>query len=182
MEDVMSRLPQADERNQPELKAVYDRISKTRGYVSNILKGFSNAPEGLGHFAVLGEYVRYRSEIPARTRELSVLAIAAGIEYAWAHHLPHAIKAGVSQAELDELERGGIPATATPAERAAIAYVREYANLGQVRDATFAELRNHFTARQITDLTLLGGYFVALGCAVNAFQIELEPQFRSRQA
>lgn len=177
----MSRLPQADESKQPELKAAYERISKTRGYVSNILKGFSNAPEGLGHFAVLGEYVRYRSDIPPRTRELSILAIAASIEYAWAHHLPHAVKAGVSQAELDELKRGGIPATANPAERAAIAYIREYANLGQVRDATFAELRKHYTPRQVTDLTLLGGYFVALGSAINALQIELEPQFGPRQ-
>ncbi len=174
----MSRLTQADESKQQDLKTVYKRITDTRGYVSDILKSFSNAPEGLDHFAKLGEYVRYRTEIPARTRELSILTIASGVAYAWAHHLPHAIKAGVSQQELDDLKRGVTPSTVTREEASAIAYIREYTNLGQVKDSTFKELRSCHTQRQVTDLTLLGGYFVALGSAVNAFQIEIEPQFK----
>lgn len=173
----MSRMPSADERASPELAAVYRRITETRGYVSDILKSFSNAPDGLACFAALGEYVRYRSSLPGRVRELAILSIARGIQYAWTHHVPAALKAGLTQAELDVLNRGELPDTTSEAERAAMAYAREFANLGQVSDATFARLREHLDLRAITDLTLTCGYFIALGSTINAFQVALEPQF-----
>jgi len=173
-----SRLPHASEEGNLELRATYQHILQTRGTVSNVLKSFSHAPEGLKRYAALGEYVRYGTDLPGRTRELSILAIAAGIEYAWVHHLPHARKAGVSDAELAALKAGGIPEGASAAEAAAISFVRAYTDLGRVPDAVYAALAQHFTPRQITDLTLLGGYFVALGSAVHAFRIPIEPEYQ----
>ncbi len=38
---------------------VHGRITKTRGYVSNILMALSHAPQGLEAFAAFGEYARY---------------------------------------------------------------------------------------------------------------------------
>ena len=60
------------------------------------------------------------------------------------------------------------------AERAAIAFAGEFAKGGQVTDATFAEARKHLSEREITDLALVCGYFIALGFSVNAFQVDLE--------
>lgn len=170
----MSRMSSADEAKHPELQAVYDRIIETRGYVSDILKSLSHAPEGLERFAAYGEYVRYQTELPGRLREFAILAIARGIQYAWTHHAPAAIKEGITQQELDALNAGRLPATMSAAEKASVQYAREFANAGRVSDATFAELRKHLTERQITDLTLLCGYFIALGSTINAFQVSLE--------
>ena len=170
----MSRLSRVDEHSNPELAATYQRIVETRGYVSNILMSYAHAPDGLRCFAALGEYVRYRTELPARLREFAILAIARGIQYAWTHHVPAALKAGITQAELDAFNAGAFPPTISAAERAAVAYAREFANLGRVSDATFGELRRHLSERQVTDLTLLCGYFIALGCTINAFRVELE--------
>lgn len=172
----MSRLTQADPAANPDLQRVYDRITATRGYVSNILASLSHAPLGLERFAGLGEYVRYEIGIGGRTRELVILAIARSIEYAWIHHYPHAQKAGVTTEELDQLKAGEFAPTLSAAERAAIRYGLEFANLGNVSDATFAELKKHYSERQITDLTLLAAYFVALGSTINAFRIELESE------
>ena len=172
----MSRVPKADASQDPVLREVYERIARTRGYVSNILASLSNAPEGLGRFAALGEYVRYEVEVPGRTRELVILGIARGIEYAWVHHYPHALRAGVTAEELRKLKAGEFATTLSEPEQAAIRYAQEFANLGNVSDATFAALKRHFSNRQITDLTLIAGYFVALGSIMNAFQIELEPE------
>ena len=61
-------------------------------------------------------------------------------------------------------------------ERAAIGYAQAFANLGNVSDATFAALNAHFSERQITDITLIAAYFVALGSIMNAFRVELEPE------
>ncbi len=172
----MSRISAADENKDPVLKEAYEQIARTRGYVSNILASLSNAPEGLKRFAFMGEYVRYELSIPGRTRELVILGIARSIEYAWVHHYPHALKAGVKAQELEELKAGRVAKTLSAPEQAAVRYGQEFANLGNVSDATFEALKQHFDARQITDITLLAAYFLALGCTINAFRIDLEPE------
>jgi 4-carboxymuconolactone decarboxylase len=175
----MQRIQPANPDDSASLKATYERITKTRGYVSNILMSFSHAPEGLERFAALGEYVRYGVELSGRVRELAILTIATGNQYAWSHHHPHAIKAGVTQGELDALEKGKFADSLSAAEKAAISYAREFAK-GNVGDGTFAELRKHYSDRQITDLTLLAGYFMALGSTISAFRIALEPNFPAK--
>ena len=173
----MQRIQPANPEGDAQLRATYERITKTRGYVSNILMSLSHAPAGLEAFAAYGEYVRYGIQVPGRVRELCILAIARGNQYAWSHHHPHAIKAGVTQQELDALESNALADSLSAAERAAIRYAREFAQGGKVADDTFAELRKHYSERQITDLTLLAGYFMVLGATISAFRIELEPNF-----
>lgn len=174
----MSRILPADEKANSQLAETYAEITRTRGYVADILKVLSHAPEGLQRFAAYGEYVRYRTDLPARTRELAILAIARGNQYAWSHHFPHATKAGVTQSELDALNDGAFADTLSAAEKAAARYAQEFAGAGNVSDDTFAELKKHYTDRQITDLTLLAGYFVALGSVISALRVELEPRFK----
>jgi alkylhydroperoxidase family enzyme len=174
----MQRITPADEQKNPELAKAYERIKKTRGYVSDILKAFSHAPEGLECFAALGEYARYKTQVPARTREMVILGIARGIQYAWSHHHPHAIKAGVTQQELDALNEGRYAETLSGPEKAAIQYGQEFANGGNVSDETFAELKKHYSQREITDLTLIAAYFIGLGASINAFRMQLEPSFK----
>jgi 2-dehydropantoate 2-reductase len=174
---TQSRLPHASEDDNPELRATYQHILQTRGLVSDVLKSFSHAPEGMKRFTSLGEYVRYGSDLPGRTRELCILSVAAGVEYAWVHHVPHAHKTGLTDAQLATLKAGGIPEGASAAEGAAISFVRAFTNLGQVPDAVYAAVEKHYTPRQITDLMLLGGYFVALGSVVNTLQIPIEPTY-----
>lgn len=175
----MARITPAAPESSPVLKEAYDQITKTRGYVSNILMSLSNAPEGLKRYAAMGEYVRYMTDIPGRTRELVILSVARGNEYAWLHHYPHAVKAGVAEAELKALDEGKLAPTLSAAEAAAMNYARNFAS-GSVPDDVWAELAKHYSQRQITDLTLMSGYFLALGCTINAFQIDLEPSFKKK--
>lgn len=172
----MARIESAHPESSPVLKVAYDEITKTRGYVSNILMSLSNAPEGLRRFAAIGEYVRYMTEIPGRTRELVILSVARGNQYAWLHHYPHAVKAGVTAEELSALEGNSMAPSLSAAEIAAMSYAQKFVS-GGVTDAVYADLQRHYTPRQITDLTLMAGYFLALGSTINAFRIDLEPAF-----
>jgi 4-carboxymuconolactone decarboxylase len=174
----MPRITPADEKNNPSLAKVYAQITQTRGFVSDILKVFSHAPEGLERFAAFGEYVRYRTDLPARTREFAILAIARGNQYAWSHHYPHAVKAGLLQSELDALNDGHFADSLSAAEKTAARYAQEFANGGKMGDDTFAALKALYTERQITDLTLLAGYFLALGSTISALRVELEAHFK----
>ena len=103
-----------------------------------------------------------------------MLGIARGIEYGWVHHYPHALKAGVTEEELRQLKAGTLASSLSVPERAAIEYGQAFANLGNVPDSTFAALKANFSERQITDITLIAAYFVALGSIMNALQVELE--------
>jgi alkylhydroperoxidase family enzyme len=168
------RLPPIIESTSPEVGAVFAEIKRTRGNVSHVLRGLGHAPRGLSAFAAYGEYVRYHTTLSGRVRELAILALARGNQYAWTHHAPFALKEGVTQAELDQLNAGALAATLSSAERAAIGYAREFAQGGNVSDTAFADVRRQFDARGITDLTLLCGYFIALAAVINALGIELE--------
>ena len=168
------RLPAVDETRNAEASEVFAHILKTRGNVSHVLRSLGHAPQGLRAFAAYGEYVRYRTGMTGRVRELAILALARGNQYAWTHHAPFALKEGVTQAELDQLNAGTSAPTLSAAECAAIDYAREFADGGQVTDATFARVGKAFGERGVTDLTLLCGYFIALACVINALGIELE--------
>ena len=169
-----TRLSAVDENTTPEAAAVFAEIKQTRGNVSHVLRSLGHAPQGLRAFAGYGEYVRYRTTLSGRVRELTILALARGNQYAWTHHAPFALKEGVTQAELDQLNAGALAATLSGAERAAIGYAREFAQAGNVSDATFARVRGEFDERGVTDITLLCGYFIALASVINALRIELE--------
>ena len=171
------RITPADPAQSAELALVYDRITATRGYVSGILASMGHAPDGLGCFAALGEYVRYRSSLSGRPREFAILSMARGNQYAWTHHVPSARKAGITQAELDALNAGEVPATTDDTEKAAIAYARAFRHHGQVDDDTFASVQQKLGDRCITDLTITCAYFLGLGSIVNAFRVPLEPDF-----
>jgi alkylhydroperoxidase family enzyme len=174
-ESATTRLSPVDEALSPDAAAVFAQIKQTRGNVSHVLRSLGHAPQGLRAFAGYGEYVRYHTTLSGRVRELAILALARGNQYAWTHHAPFALKEGVTQAELDELNAGALPVTLSESERAAIGYAREFAQSGNVSDATFALAREEFDERGVTDLTLLCGYFIALASVINALRIELEP-------
>jgi 4-carboxymuconolactone decarboxylase len=169
-----ARLSAVDETASPDAAAVFAQIKQTRGNVSHVLRSLGHAPQGLRAFAGYGEYVRYRTTLSGRVRELTILALARGNQYAWTHHAPFALKEGVTQVELDQLNAGALASTLSKPERAAIGYAREFGQGGNVSDATFGGAREEFGERGVTDLTLLCGYFIALASVINALRIELE--------
>ena len=116
-----TRLTPVDESTNANAAAVFAKIKKTRGNVSHVLRSLGHAPEGLRAFAGYGEYVRYRTTLSGRVRELAILALARGNQYAWTHHAPFALKEGVTQEELDRLNAGTLASTLSASERAALA-------------------------------------------------------------
>ncbi len=60
--------------------------------------------------------------------------------------------------KLDKLPQFRTDPAFTPAERAALAYVEEVSRTKTASDATFDELRHHFSDRQIAEITLLNAF------------------------
>jgi len=74
------------------------------------------------------------------------------ISQAWA------VSEGGSLEKLRELPRHREDPAFTAAERAALAYVEEVSRTKTASDATFDELRRHFSDQQIAEITLLNAF------------------------
>jgi 4-carboxymuconolactone decarboxylase len=173
----MARIPLVDEDGSPEAAAVYEEIAGSRGRVLNVFRSLGHAPEGLRRLAALGEYARFQTQISDRLRELVILttARANGCQYEWTQHVPLALRSEVTRAEVDALNAGRVPEGLSPIEDAAVRYVQELGRDRRVSGATFDAMRAHLDERQITDLTLVTAYYTALGMALNAFEVDLQP-------
>jgi len=170
----MSRLSSRNPESSAELKAVYEEITRSRGWVSNAMASLSHAPEGLRRFAAVGDYVRYHTDLTEVQRELAIVSIGRAVPYAATHHAVLAVQAGVPEAAVQDILRDKVPTVLAPADTALVRYVLAFGSPGSVDAATFAGLKSHFSERAITDITLVAAYYLALGTTLNALQVELE--------
>ncbi len=158
-----------------ETQAVFERIAQSRGWVSNAMRSLAAAPDGLKAFSAVGHYGRYGTQLSELQRELVILMIGRGVPYAWAHHAPLGLQAGLTQAQIDAIAAGIMPPGLAPENQAIRDFVQAFAAGKGVAPELAARVREHFGARQITDIALLAGYYMALGHMLVAFGVEVEP-------
>jgi alkylhydroperoxidase family enzyme len=158
-----------------ELKEIFDNIQKSRGWVSNALRSLAHAPEGLTKFQAVGHYGRYGTELTEIQRELIIMITGRGSAYAWGHHAPLGRQAGMSEDQIAAIKAGRVPDGLSAQDASLCAYVFAFTTLNGVDDKVFDALKGHFTPRQIVDISLTSGYYLALGACLIAFEVALEP-------
>ncbi|KAK4038427.1 AhpD-like protein [Parachaetomium inaequale] len=107
--------------------------------------------------------VRTRTSLPADLREIAIsrVAVVNRAWYEWAHHAPLAEEGGVSREGMEVVKREGelllsgeaTPAGLTDKQWAVVCYADEMTRNVQVRDETFARLREVFGEREIVEIT-----------------------------
>jgi alkylhydroperoxidase family enzyme len=101
---AMARLPYA-QLDDPAIKPLVDRITAERGSVLHLYQMLlHSAPLAEGWLAFLTA-VRQKLDLPGDLRELVIMRVAHlnGAPYEAAQHVPHALKEGVGQPQLDDL-------------------------------------------------------------------------------
>lgn len=169
------RLPEADPSQSPELEAALAAFRRTRGIVSNVMKSFAHAPAGLAAIAELGRYCRYHTALSELQRELVILITGRALPYAWSHHAPLGLQAGLTQEQLDAIRAGRTPGDLAPADTAIADYVFAFSALQGVPEAVFQRLRAILTPRQITDINIIAGYYLCLAGSIIALEVEPDP-------
>lgn len=164
-----------DEPEDEETRAVFAQIAASRGWVSNALRSLSAAPEGLKAFSAVGHYGRYGTQLSEVQRELAILIVARTVPYAWAHHVPLGRQAGIGDAQMDAIAHGRTPDDLPEADRALCDYVFAFLRGEGIPPGVAAALNRHFSPRQVTDISLIAGYYLALGTMLLAFGTEIEP-------
>lgn len=108
--------------------------------------------------------VRTRTSLSAAARELAIcrVAVCNRAWYEWGHHAPLAAAGGVSKAALEEIVRGDDLAGVEADRRRALglddalwAVLRvadEMTRNVEVADATFADLRAHYSEKEVVEI------------------------------
>lgn len=176
---------------EPEQRRLYDaitagpradgpfRIVHDDGTLAGPFNALLYVPQIGDAVQALGAALRFGGSLTDRTRELVICAVAAVLdcEYEWYAHSRVAAGVGVSEAELAQLQAGGIPAEASDAEQAALELARDLvAEAGASADHRRRAVQ-HFGDDGVIELAILVGYYRTLAglLAVAAVPAPLAP-------
>jgi AhpD family alkylhydroperoxidase len=121
------------------------------------LQVVSHAPPMLLPYTQMAAFTQGRAEMPPQVRALARHMASHINGCAWCmdygEHL--AVRLGVPAEKLARIHAYASDPAFSPAERAAIAFAEQMTQVGgRVDDETFAELRQHFSEREVVELTL----------------------------
>jgi alkylhydroperoxidase family enzyme len=110
-------------------------------------------------------------------RELTILQVGRlTARYEWDQHVPIAREVGISVEQIDALDRGELAADCwTPAQRSVLVFAAEIVSDGDVDEATFREVREHLSNREVVELALTAGLYLMLARIMTALRIDPDP-------
>jgi 4-carboxymuconolactone decarboxylase len=121
----------------------------------------------------LGSAIRYQGSLPARIRELAILAVAAHWQSEFERHAHEAagLAAGLTEAEMAAVRAGGGEGLPDPAERAAVRAAWVLVRTGDLDDGQYAEASAALGEAGLFELTTLVGYYATLAMQMRVFRV-----------
>jgi 4-carboxymuconolactone decarboxylase len=166
--------PLAENEMSEAQRKVYSEIaSGPRGGVRGPFNALLRSPELADRAQKLGEWVRFRSSLPERLRELAILVTARywSAQYEWHAHHAHALKAGLDPRLAAELALGKRPTGMADDEAAIHDFCRELHEKKAVDDATYARVVKHFGESGAVDLIGVIGYYTLVSMVLNVDRV-----------
>ncbi|WEX08720.1 carboxymuconolactone decarboxylase family protein [Chelativorans sp. AA-79] len=160
----------------PEQRAVFDAVVRgPRGVVVGPLRAAIHSPELADRWQQLGEFLRYRTSLPARLNELAILVTARrwNSELEWSVHVEAARKAGLKEEAIEAIRQGRPPRFADDDESEIYAFARELQLHGQVSEETYRAVSKRWRERGVVELTAVIGYYTMVSMTLNAHRIPL---------
>ena len=173
----MARVPLLDDTSHPELKPLADRIRAERGgRLFNLYRVLLNNPRIAEGWLALFTAIRQESELNGRYRELAIMLVAVlnCAEYEYVQHIPFALKAGLTEEQLDALPDWRNSNLFEEADRAVLEYAEAMTRSIQVPDPVFAAVARHFDTRQTLELTVTVAGYNLVSRVLEALQVDHE--------
>jgi alkylhydroperoxidase family enzyme len=149
---------------------------------TNLHKLLVNSPEMARAFSGLGGYIRNRSKLDPRLRELAILQVGwlEKSEYEFTHHVKIGKEFGVTDADIEGLmaETAGKTSTLEPLAKAVLRGAREMVRDLAMSEATFAEIKRELSNEHMVDLVLTIAFYCAVVRVLATMQIDNEPYYK----
>jgi len=172
----MARLPYIDaDQLPPEQRDLLKRpINLTRLLV--------NSPGMAKAFHGIGGYIRNKSTLDSRLRELAILQVGwmEKSEYEFTHHVKIGKEFGVTDEDIQGLflETEGKPSKLDPLTKTVLKGAREMVRNIGMSDETFAEIKKHLSNEHMTDLVLTIAFYCAVVRVLATMKIDNEPYYK----
>ena len=171
----MARLPLIDpETTTGDIRASFDRMPVKL----NIFRMMAHAEANMIPAMRLGNSILHKQKLTAVNRELLILHVAQleGGAYEWRQHVPIAHGVGVTQHQIDGLERGNYDDDAfNEAERTLLAFSKQVVENVRVPEPVFAETRRHFGGQEIVETIFAIGFYMMMARLTEATETDLDP-------
>jgi alkylhydroperoxidase family enzyme len=145
-------------------------------------RALANSPNGLRAFGRLGEFIRHKSRLDPRLRELAILQVGwlARAPYEWSHHVKIGRDFGVTDDDIRALieETQGKSSRLEPLAKLVLNAAREMTNDLLISDATFAALRKDLDNERLVDLVITISFYNAVVRLLGSLQIDVEPEYQ----
>src|SRR5687767_7889852 len=148
----------------------------------NLFRLMAHSPAGARAFHGLGQYIRFKSRLDARLREMAILQVGYVTRsvYEYTHHIKIGRDFGVSDDDIRAIaaETAGKPTPLEPLAKAVLRAAREMTQGLAISDETFAVLRDELDSERLTDLVLIIAFYNAVVRFLATMRIDNEPQYQ----
>jgi alkylhydroperoxidase family enzyme len=145
-------------------------------------RALAHSPNGLRAFGGLGQFIRYKSRLDPRLRELAILQVGylARAPYEWSHHLKIGRDFGVTDDDIRSLiaETEERPSQLEPIAKLVLKAAREMTNDLAITQATFAALAAHLDNEHLVDLVITISFYNAVVRLLASLAIDVEPEYQ----
>ncbi|MBW8270114.1 carboxymuconolactone decarboxylase family protein [Caldovatus aquaticus] len=147
----------------------------------NLFRCLVHSPGGARAHHALGHYIRHRSRLDPRLREMAILQVGwlARSPYEWSHHVKIGYDFGVTDADIRAImdETAGRPTTLEPAAKLVLRAAREIAAGPGASAETFDALRAHLDDERLVDLVITVSFYCAVVRLLATLEIDVEPDY-----
>jgi 4-carboxymuconolactone decarboxylase len=174
-----SRFPDLDRDQMTDAqRRVYDAIaSGPRGRVPRPFQPLLRSPELADQVQKLGEYVRFKTSVPARLNEFAILINARFMDcqFEWFGHKPLVIKNGIAESILDDLAQNKRPKGMKPDEELVYDFCTTLSRQHSVDDELFQRAVATLGEQGVIDLIAVSGFFIMMSLAINVAELPIPP-------
>src|ERR1700722_3838901 len=172
----MARLPYLEaDQVAPEYRAMLKRNT-------NLHKLMVNSPDMARAFNGVGNFIRFKSRLDPRLRELAILQVGwmEKSEYEFTHHVKIGKEFGVTDADIEGLmaETAGKTSAIESLTKAIMKGAREIVRDLAMSDTTFAEIKKELSDEHMTDLVLIIAYYCGVVRVLATMKIDNEPHYK----
>ncbi|HUZ08773.1 MAG TPA: carboxymuconolactone decarboxylase family protein [Acidimicrobiales bacterium] len=170
--------PLPEDERTPEQQEVIDWL--VEGATVNIYTTIGRFPDLARAMVTLGRTLR-SGTIPGREREILILRTGWNCRsaYEFAQHRRVAIGLGMGLDDIRRIQRGPQAPGWDPFEATLCTAADELHAVGTIADATWGRLTERYDDRQVTEATMLVGYYHLVSLLLNSLGVPVEDGLES---